>query len=70
MEKETKILLAGLPCRDKNNFCKATKEAPSQQQNKVNCAIKSLWSVLKYLFQSSYEVLNNQRFFLLKLVQK
>ena len=42
MEKETKILLAGLPCRDKNNFCKATKEAPSQQQNKVNCAIKSL----------------------------
>ena len=44
MEKETKLLLAGLPCRDKNNFCKATKEAPSVQQNKVKFAIKTFKS--------------------------
>ena len=69
MEKETKLFLAGLPCRDKNNFCKATKEAPSVQQNKVKFAIKSLSSVLKDL-KFSYEVLSYQPFFLLKLVQK
>ena len=51
MEKETKLFLAGLPCRDKNNFCKATKEVPSLQQNKVNCAIKSLSSVLKDFYE-------------------
>ena len=39
MEKETKLLLAGLPCRDQNNFCKATKEALSLQQNKFSVHI-------------------------------
>ena len=51
MEKETKLLLAGLPCRDKNNFCKATKEAPSLQQNKVYSAIKSSSSLLIDFFE-------------------
>ena len=66
MEKETKLLLAGLPCRDKNNFCKATKEAPSLQQNKVNCAIKSLSSVLKDPLKFTYEFLSYQPFNLFK----